>query len=644
MSYRILVIIFSLALLSCNSTPSLAVINSANCTGSSVLLNNDIFDTSAPVRCEAQDVITTQGSVKVPQSADVELISNNSVILSRGFHVSGNSIFRATAGASRIPVNEFFVDMPKESKVRVTLHPGATVRPGEITKVAFGVPFPRATVDSINQVIIADSSGQEVASHIVELARWRSLKGNSSIDSLRSALIYVDVVFSNTTPITMYIKYGKPRTLELGPQPDPKTLWVPIANGPFPEEYPESENILEPAVYATFPPDWLSATLIRGRTFPANSVDRYEWFDNAYKNFSLTAVNDVSDYVYEENKVDYLGVPGLGPDRDSDGYEPWLFDRSMTLFGIYIRTGSVKWLRHAHRSTQYYANHITPAGYFDKKPGEDFKYSYGQSMFVDMMLTGDTSLIQKIENVASAGDEWNETYDMSTRFWTERHQTYALLAALSAWEATGLPKYANRANQVAEASFNHALNPVNGWAANGSMPHTKEAHEGWGGEGPVASPWMSSLMADAIMRYYIHSEDQSALVFLSNLGDFILEDTTTYEGRRDDKILLMPYYLIALDSTSQRDQWHDTEHTCDVAGLAAKASWARKKLGKDNSALINISERLLSSCQWNLDNKHREGADINYGLTVWRLGGGTTRQYSWWFGSTHDMLWMLEND
>ncbi len=637
MSYRFILALFSFVLLSCNTTPSLAVINSANCTGPDIVLSDDVFATSEQVTCEAQNGITTQGAVSVPRGADVTLISDNIVNLGRGFHVSANSRFQATAGASRVPVNEFFVNLPDKGKVQVTLHPGSTVRLGEVTKVAFGVPFPRSAVSNVNQVIIADSSGQEIASHIVELARWRSLSGNPSVNSLRSALIYIDVVFPSSSPMTVIVKYGQPRTLELGSQPDPKTTWVSIANGPFPDEYPAVEAIREPAVYATFPADWLSATLIRGRTFPANSFSKYHWFDNAYQNFSLTAVNDVSDYVYDENKVDYIGE-----------YEPWLFDRSMTLFGLYVRTGNVKWLRHAHRSTQYYANHISPTGYFDKKAGDDFKYSYGQSMFVDMMLTGDASLIQKIENVASAGADWNESYDITTRFWTERHQAYALLAALSAWEATGLTRHADRVNQVADASFNLALNPVNGWTPNGTMQHTKDAHEGWGGDNPVASPWMNALMADAVMRYYIHSEDQNALIFLSNLGDFVIEDTTIYESERNTDTgrqdLTMPYYLVDLSSSTQRDQWHDTEHSCDVAGLAAKAAWARKKLGGNNAAIVSVAEKLLHTCQYNLDNKHREGADINYGLTVWRLGNGTARQYSWWFGSTHDMLWMLENN
>lgn len=641
MTYRLIPTIFSLGLLSCSTTSSLADVRSEDCTGSEVTIENEDFGTTAPVECVAHEGITTKGGVSVKPSADVSLSSEGTIQLGGGFRVEEKGKFRAAAGANRIPVSEFFVDLPETGKVQVTLHPGSTVQPGTPTKVAFGIPFPRGAVRNINQVIVADGSGQEIASHIVEVARWKSLGGDSSVDSLRSALVYVNTTFSNTNPTPLVIKYGQLRTLELGPQPDPKTTWVSIANGPFPDEYPSLDNVMEPAVYATFPADWLSATLIRGRTVPINSISEYQWFDKAYLNYSRTAVNDVSDYVSSEEKVDYIG-----------DWAPWLFDRPMTLFGLYIRTGDVKWLRHAHRASQYYAKHINAGGYFDKKPcwddgpACDLKYSYGKSMVADMLLTGDTSLKQQIEKVAAAGAEWEESYDAATtNFWTERHHSYALLAALSAWEATGSTQHANRVKQIVDASFDQAIDPGNGWSRNGSMQHTYSSHEGYakdGYDGPIASPWMSALFADAIMQYYIHSEDPRALEFLANLGDYILEDTTTFKMVFEGQNLRLPYYLASPQFQEKfNDGWGDVEHTCDVAGITTKASWARKKLGGNSDSLASMSGELLQACEYNLGDWHREGADVNYGKTVWRLS--PPRKYNWWFGSTHDMLWMLKN-
>ena len=81
-------------------------------------------------------------------------------------------------------------------------------------------------------------------------------------------------------------------------------------------------------------------------------------------------------------------------------YEPWLFDRTATLFGVSARTGDVQWLRHAQGSAQF--------------------------------------------------------YDLDTNFWPERHQTYALMAALSAWEATGEAMYVDRAREIIDVSFDLA--------------------------------------------------------------------------------------------------------------------------------------------------------------------------------------------
>jgi hypothetical protein len=118
--------------------------------------------------------------------------------------------------------------------------------------------------------------------------------------------------------------------------------------------------------------------------------------------------------------------------------------RALTLFGMYIRSGDVAWLRHAHRAAQFYGAHLGADGTFDLAAG-DLKYAYGSALFLDLMLTGDTRHLPRIAAVARAGAGWAETYTARTGFWTERHQTYALLAALVAWEATGEAGHATRA-------------------------------------------------------------------------------------------------------------------------------------------------------------------------------------------------------
>ena len=551
---------------------------------------------------------------------------------------------------------DLFVELPSHGSVRVTLHPGATVTVGAETTVPFGLPFPRAVVADLSDIKVIDDSGVEIASHVEETARWKSLSSDSDTisdaDSIRSVLIYVDVVFDNLDPVTLDVYYGATRTLELGAQADVKTTWVSISEGGFPLEYPEVDDIKEPAVYVTLPSTWMAVSLLSSRTLPKDSDPQsnlnLHWFDDAYENFSYSAVNDVSESVTDEWLIDYVGIEGLGPDTSTDGYEPWLFDRTMTLFGIYTQTGNVKWLRHAHRAAQFYAKHISEDGYFDKKPTKDLKYGYGQSLFVDLMLTGDTDMVEVIERIATTSDSWNETYTYvldKTSLWTERHQAYALLSVLTAWEATGSSVYADRIEVIVNASTNMLLNPQNNWNQEGCLLHTYAVHE-WNspdyGDLPICSPWMSAFLADAMMRYYIHSEDERALVLLSNLGEFITNYGVYVSDLGDYTGFLMPYYLASSEhQVKVNSGWDDFRHACDVAGVSAKGAWAKDRLGENADALVTTTNLLLETCDLNLDNLHRPDADINYGKTIWRLA--PARSYSWNFVSTIDMRWMLNS-
>jgi hypothetical protein len=304
-----------------------------------------------------------------------------------------------------------------------------------------------------------------------------------------------------------------------------------------------------------------------------------------------------------------------------------------------VRTGDVKWLRHAHRSAQFYAAHVDTNGNFDLK-GEDLKYSYGQSLLVDLLLTGDVDLVAPIERVADAGMAWNPSYQPQSNFWTERHQTYALLAALAAFEATGKSEHGDRARAIAAASFALAKTPVAGWSNDGCMLHEFVDHEGDGGSDPVCSPWMSALFADAVFRYYIHSEDPAALEFLVSLGNYV-ENLGVYSDTIDGETLVLPWYLASsVVQFSDAGPYDDIEHTCDVGAIVARAAWAQKTLGGDASALSAGAADLIESCQANLANWYRpEGPSA--GKAVWRLS--PPRKFNWWFGTTLDLAWLVSD-
>ena len=540
------------------------------------------------------------------------------------------SIVVDTPSPPQAPVDsgDLFATIASPGQVPVTLHPGAAVRAGQAMTVAFGVPFPKGLVSDVAMLRVLDAAGTELPSHIVETARWRRLGDLSGSDSVRAVLVYTDVTFPTIAPLAIAVAFGEPATKSLGPQSAPDTLWVGISQGPDPDEYAAAADVREPAVYATLPADWLGATLLRTRTQPVFLDDSWAWLDEALINYAATAVNDVPSSVTPENEIAY----------ESDA-EPWLFDRAMTLFGVYIRTGELKWLRHAHRATQYYAKHLNANGAFDLKTTDDLKYSYGQAMFLDLMLTGDARLLEPIERVAAFGRQFEETYAASLNFWTERHQAYALLAALSAWEATGKPEHGDRAIEVARASITAALEPANGWQPQGCILHTFRQHEGDADDRPVCSPWMSALLADAIWRYYLMSADNDALAFLADLGEFIarvgIRDISDEHAQLAG--LWAPWYLVSnAVQFSDTGAWGDLEHTCDVAGLTARAAWAARSLGRDAADIELATTRLIEGCQRNLASWHRT-SDVT--RPEWRLQ--PPRKFSWWFGTTLDLPWFV---
>lgn len=522
--------------------------------------------------------------------------------------------------------DDLFVDLPPTGSVLVTLWPGETVTPGAATVVAFGAPFPRGVVDDAARLRVVDASGAELPSRAETLIEWRSLGDTALEGGIRAALVHVEVSFDTLDPLEVRVVWGEARSRELPPQPDPTDAWV-LVDG---DDYPASAGVREPPVYATYSPEWLGQCLLRTRTVPFGDVTELSWFDEVVPQFGRTAVNDVDPRVTPDNRIDYLS-----------GNEPWLFDRALTLFGIYERSGELEWLRHAHRAAQYYASHIGSDGTFDLKPG-DLKYAYGQPMLVDLMLVGDRSLLDPIERVASAGEDWPELYETTRNFWTERHQTYALLAALSAWEATGNETYAARVREVVDATVLRVREPASSsWPADGCLLHTMRAHEGVADDRPICSPWMTALLGDALFRYYVHSEDERALELLAGLADYVRE-TGIYDGVVEHPNLdgvMVPWYLASsVYQFTDSGAWADLEHTCDVAGLAGRGAWAQDRLGRDSSAAWETTEQLLAACQQNLDNWHRPGGP-EAGLAEWRLA--PPRKLNWWFGTTSDVGWLL---
>lgn len=528
--------------------------------------------------------------------------------------------------ASSITTTKLFVSLPSQFKIPVTLHPSSKVSLNSTTNIVFGVPFPKGAITNLSQLLLVDASGKAIPASYKALLNWRNFNTNK-VESIRSVQVATRYQFSSTEPVSFYLVVGSGQTSNATYSFSAKDTWSAISGQVDPDEY--SETIYEPKVYVTLSSNWLGRSLLKNRFTDTSATTNttYSWYETSFEGFSDSAVNDVGDHVTDANKIQY-----------ETEYEPWLYDRAATLWVSYFTTGNLSQIRHAHRASQFYAQHINADGGFDLK-GNDLKYSYGQSMMIDYALTGDDSLLSKIEQVAGNAANWNEVFTMDSNFWTERHQHYSLMGAMFAWETTGDVTHRDRVKTIIDAIYNHQQNPPGNYAAIGCLPHSLHAHEGYGGDTAICSPWMTALLGESVYRYYLLSKDTRALTILSKFGDYLVNFATKTASSEPYAGHVLSCYLAS--DQKLECQSSDGEHACDVAGLSMRSAWAKKQLSQNNSSILGLGEDLLSTCELALNYWHRTSqATIDAGKTMWRLS--PPRKYNWWFTNTSDMFWLRE--
>jgi hypothetical protein len=331
--------------------------------------------------------------------------------------------------------------------------------------------------------------------------------------------------------------------------------------------------------------------------------------------------------------------------------EPWLFDRAMAMYQYAFRTGDVTFLREAHRGAQFYANHISPQGYFDLK-GDDIKYVTGEAIATDYWLTGDARMLDvqrlMIPEIDRGG--FNPVYTPG-HFWTERHAAYKLLGYTTGYELLGDPSLAQKAHDLMSVYIDHQNNPPAGATYTGMLMHLKPDH-GEGGTNTewVASPWMSVLLADTVQRYYVQSGDARVPQFITRLADGVSQtpDSMYYTSEVDGVTRLVPHYMAGpnlTDAGHELNPWDDAEHGTDVskifalayffarqgqAGPPAPGSPAAAYLGRFNE-LQETSAAMFN--YWTRPNGPASG------LSVYRLT--PARKYNWWFRTTADRDFLI---
>jgi hypothetical protein len=551
----------------------------------------------------------------------------------------------------------------RAEEITAILHYTAGVPPATPILVSFGLPFPKKFIADANLIRVKNEAGTEIPAHVRVLVPWRDLSTGASLPSIRSALIQVNVNFGGAATLSLKVETGVPRTQNVATEQSVYSNWVLVDDA----KYPAKWGVYEPPVYVTLPPIWLGRCAVKALVTPCFSYPDFNWYDdpltnsdpnkNFGQNFFRTAIND-DPLVIPAEQIWYLERnPYLAPgEDDASPYEPWLYDRAMTMFVIYLRSGNVSILREAHRGAYFYASQLNSEGFFTLKPyeeGYDVKYSYNESLFTDLLLLGDEGHLNHINNVTTAAATFNYVYSGDQgyeRLWTERNLAFTWLAFIVAFEATGNSTYADQARQRADYIFQHQNNPPlnaeHGRAPNdGALMHGFDSHEGWWEPGNpfwIFSPWMTTLLVDVMQRYHLHSGDQRMLASAQRFGDAIINFADVVRGNLpgwegyEFPDVPIPSYLAGSQGSTM--EWEDYNHCLDVAKITAFAYYCSVLQGTPQTKYHRETARLLEGAGQVIAYWIRPQAH-DYGKSIYRLS--PARKFNWWFRTTSDLDYLV---
>lgn len=536
-----------------------------------------------------------------------------------------------TSGAAEVQADPstaayrgFFPPPRPQGEVPLTLvpHPHAL---SQVVPVSFGIPFPPGYVSDPALISLMDNTGKEIPIHVEVLARW--LPPVPGAPCIRSVLIQYQDYMASPVPRTYTLRWGKPRQKTMAKGWPASRAWLSLTDNSYP-----ALTVKDPTVWALLPASWLGQALIKGHLAPAGTYPEFHWQEEALGGFYQQAINqpvlNKSQQVHPERQkrfgINYLTTS-----------EPWLFDRTTTIFLRYLTTGDLKPYKFALRDVQFYANNVQENGNFALlKPGSPPNVIYGnqEALTIAWFFTGLPSLQNTSKRVVKLLDRWNPEYSPERTFWTERHLAYHLMIATAAYEMTGDPALLKRARHAFDIAYGMQTAPPPGAPKDGCLIHTGVQHsspvKGW-----TCSPWMTVLFEDAAMRYYLLSADPRVPQLVLTMADYFIKyGTYRRSPKNSPREFTYPYYMASSVEKAEISGM-DWQHCLDTRKLLALAIYFARKQNLPWEQYRKIYDELVISAKEMLP-RHREGRITPYTLFP-------PRKFSWWFRTTADIPWLL---
>ena len=540
-----------------------------------------------------------------------------------------------------------------EHDIKIQLHPDVEVVGQGSQTISFGLPLPPGTLVNTNNVVVLDENDQEVPAFVRSLAAWNNMPPKSLLcetyqssgnPGIRSVLIQFENQFSTNGVKNFRVVLNRSRQLNIDSEIETQTTLREVNEGSY-ADHNLGFQIYEPKVLTVIEPEYLSCTNLTTLSGEINQSPDLADTDQAQHDFFYTAIQEFFGRdVYEpDHMIDFAG--------NTAAY--WLYDRPQTFLNAYLRSGNVDQLREGLRATEDYKYRIytdedcahlpqnfSCTGFFSKKNNDidsswkDSKYSYNENLVTAYLLTGNSSYLDTIPLPTIAV---TRTVRFSSENATERHRANALLTTVMQYELTNDPTLLPYIKDAINNLHQRQQTALEGTIVNGCFNYSPE-----GGNIASFSPWMSSLLANALLRTYQATGDDRIPEMLVDLAqcqvDRGVSHTDVFASEPGGFAnMIFPFYIAQSYGEKKDldfDPYSSIEHSLDVALPIALGAYFTTDLDQQ-MALLDTVRDLIKTHDFLIQYWTRDYP----GRPVFRLA--PPRKYSWQYKNVGVLSWVL---
>jgi hypothetical protein len=327
--------------------------------------------------------------------------------------------------------------------------------------------------------------------------------------------------------------------------------------------------------------------------------------------------------------------------------EPWLYDRATTLWLLAKRTNNSTILAEAMQLARGYMAGVQLAGngnatfnIIGTTGGDptDVKYLYGAVAWWyerETLAAGGSVEQAQIYRTRAQGlyqqtlISFTQTYNPgSAELWTERNSWAAIMNCLAWYWISG--------SETALADATNYVEDILTLSDSSNAPlHSKDKHESDGDPTLIVSPWMSSLLCEAMLQYHRTTDSdglsKSVPEWLSDYGDWLIDNAFyVATGAEEPELaglagLRIPAYLAGTGVQFPEGEAADMQHCTDVAEMMRKVKWAKEELSLSTVEVDEIISELEEAAE--VDIAYWTRTTVGYP----RYRVNPSRKYGWQF-------------